>query len=296
MAYNKKIKRVANISVEEFCSSYLSRNEPVIIESSIDWVDSEIWFFDKLSKEFGSTVIQVYNETFELKTLSTLEDYINTHILRKNINQNGKDISYARLYSKMRNMDFAWSDELFDKIKSFWQVPKFIPEYGYLLPNSKEKLSPLVNRFPGRVIFISPAGARTSNHIDPWCSDAILCQVQGVKEIILYRPNQKELLTNGDLIVDIDSPDTLKFPDYEKAEIAYEDEIKKGEVIYIPNSWFHHVRTLENSISISWNFIHETSLLNNLTSTTANCFKNEIDKDVLDFFTTGNFLNNKLNS
>ena len=50
-----------------------------------------------------------------------------------------------------------------------------------------------------------------------------------------------------------DTVDVEKYPTVMKTE-RYAVKLKKGDVLHIPSSWFHHVYTLENTLTISyWN-------------------------------------------
>jgi hypothetical protein len=284
------VQRINNLSRERFCADFLAKNEPVIITDSLEsWCKKDFWSFQQLSEKFGDMTIQVYNDVFDLKSLISLREYIEEHIGKTRIETKKEDISYARLYSKFKDLDFVWSDELFQEIEKEWAVPQFVPEEGYVFPLSNSKISPVTHRFPARVLFISPGGARTSNHVDPWCSDAILCQIKGRKEIIFFRPDQFQYLISGNHIVDIDMEDKSAFPEYAKAEVAYKEILNPGEVVFIPNGWFHHVRTLDDSISLSWNFLHSESYVNPVT-TQHSCFKDESDEAVRDYFVSDKFL------
>jgi ribosomal protein L16 Arg81 hydroxylase len=51
--------------------------------------------------------------------------------------------------------------------------------------------------------------------------------------------------------VDVDHPDHARFPRLREAEM-FVAELGPGDVIYIPRGWWHHVRTLELSISVNF--------------------------------------------
>src|SRR6202035_3657537 len=142
---------------------------------------------------------------------------------------------YVRWYAKLKDVDFAWADEIFDAIAPCWSRPAFLPAGGYLVPFAApgREVAPTRTPFPGRVLFVSPRGARTRLHRDPWASDAVLCQLHGTKRATLFAPHD----------------DVRDAP-------AYEDVLETGETLFIPHGWFHHVSSETDSVSLSWNFVH----------------------------------------
>ena len=73
---------------------------------------------------------------------------------------------------------------------------------------------PVEELFPAKAIFISGRGARTRLHRDPWASDAVLCQLYGSKQIVMFSPEQAQLLSDGESVVDIEDPDPKLFPQF----------------------------------------------------------------------------------
>jgi hypothetical protein len=47
-----------------------------------------------------------------------------------------------------------------------------------------------------------------------------------------------------------------KFPEFFENAKYIEVELKVGEMLFIPKLWWHHVRTLENSIAVNFWFQH----------------------------------------
>ena len=51
--------------------------------------------------------------------------------------------------------------------------------------------------------------------------------------------------------VDIENPDFAHFPKLEGVETMVA-ELEEGDAIYIPRRWWHHVRTLETTVSVNY--------------------------------------------
>jgi hypothetical protein len=167
--------------------------------------------------------------------------------------------AYVRWYTRLSDEDrVPWADEVFECLESDWAMPYFLPTENYLLPSSKMGVptSPVNSPFPAKGLFISARGARTRLHVDPWCSDAVLCQIHGSKSFYLFDPEHSAALSHNGEMVDLAEPDVQKFPDFARSKASFKDTLSPGEIILIPAGWAHHFDTIENSISLTWNFVH----------------------------------------
>jgi hypothetical protein len=105
-------------------------------------------------------------------------------------------------------------------------------------------------------VWFSPRGTVTPLHRDPVQAHNFHALVRGSKRFVMFRPEDSPFLYpySGRIPqfsqVDIDKPDLEKFPDLPKAT-PWQCVLKAGEIIYIPDSWWHQVYSLEESISIN---------------------------------------------
>lgn len=234
------IERRNKLSIQEFMREFLKKNVPVIVTDAMsDWAILEKWSSKNIVENFGIFEVQVYDDLFNLIDITTLKDYIDTYFNKDNESRS-EFVPYIRWYSTFKNLDFVWADSFFETIKHDWKRPYFLPSEDYIIPFRSRNVNPTEDLFPARGIFISAKGAKTSYHIDPWCSDAILCQVIGSKKVVLYDPLQSSL----------ESPEIT----------VYEDILQSGEILLIPHSWPHLVYTLTDSVSITWNFVHISTI------------------------------------
>src|SRR5262249_674270 len=84
-----------------------------------------------------------------------------------------------------------------------------------------------------------------------------LCQIQGRKRCTLFPPQDTDFLYDGQ--VDPERPDIERFPLFDRAT-AYECTIEPGDTLFTPSGWWHHVRGLEKSITVSYNFFNDSNL------------------------------------
>lgn len=254
-----EIPRVSALSEEEFTTRFLKGNTPVLVTDAMDdWRVNERWTPDYLRSELGSERVHVYNDYFDFKTLMTLKVYFERHFDKP---EAAGPVPYVRWYSKLRDVKFPWADAIFARLRDNWRQPAFLPTTNYALPHAPapKHIDAVDDLFPARGLFISGRGARTGLHVDPWESDAVLCLTYGDKDWIFYAPDQAPFLRNEAGMVDIANPDLEKFPDFPRARPRYRFTQRAGEIVYVPRGWFHTVRNETDAISVTWNFVHQST-------------------------------------
>jgi len=112
----------------------------------------------------------------------------------------------------------------------------------------------------GKVIknlWISSAGNITPLHHD--YVENILLQVNGVKRVLLWGPEQYDLLYvtpfgephDRQSPIDVNDADLEKYPRFAEAS-ALEAVLGPGDMLYLPLGWFHHIETEEMAVSINY--------------------------------------------
>lgn len=237
-----KIERKSSISREYFLENYYSQNKPVIITNAMhNWQALQLWNPGYLKEKYGQAMVQIQanrngDPDYELNVERHREtiqfaDYIDRVVTGGSTND----------YYMVANNQTLEREEF----KSLLNDIEIFPEYL----NANEK--------KGRIFFwFGPAGTLTPLHHDP--VNLVLAQVAGRKQIKLISPRQTPLLYNHVGVfskVDCEHPDYEKYPLFKNVNII-ECTLEPGEVIFIPVGWWHHVRSLDVSISVSFtNFV-----------------------------------------
>eukprot|EP01090_Pellita_catalonica_P010852 TRINITY_DN222_c0_g1_i2.p1 TRINITY_DN222_c0_g1~~TRINITY_DN222_c0_g1_i2.p1 ORF type:complete len:269 (-),score=31.37 TRINITY_DN222_c0_g1_i2:317-1123(-) len=143
-----------------------------------------------------------------------------------------------------------------------------------ILPNDqfivKEKWNANATEPSKSLVWIGEANVTTHLHHD-W-SHNFHVQIKGRKQFLLFPPSQWRYLYLYPFLhphgtkcqVNPDDVDFARFPQARNAR-GYVVELEAGEALYIPPLWFHHVKSLENSISVSmWSSTAESSLMKQL--------------------------------
>jgi len=143
------------------------------------------------------------------------------------------------------NLTYLAQHPLFEQIKELSE-DIIVPDYCYVGGGELQSLN----------AWFGPHGTVTPLHHDPHHN--ILAQVLGRKYIRLYPasiseelyPHTETMLSNTSQ-VDLDNINLKEFPRAENLEFM-DCILEDGELLYIPPKWWHYVRSLSTSFSVSF--------------------------------------------
>ena len=191
------------------------------------------------------------------QSIVTFKDFISMYLYDDPADTQGRDIGYLAQH------------DLFSQVPSL-RNDISIPDYCYTDPPPPAPKSPLGNNEqqpklaePLLNAWFGPAGTISPLHTDPYHN--ILCQVVGKKYIRLYSPSETGKLypkgvegggvnMSNTSEVDVESANGIldeEYPLFRKAEYV-ETILNEGECLYIPVGWWHYVRSLTVSFSVSF--------------------------------------------
>ncbi|KAM4656819.1 bifunctional peptidase and arginyl-hydroxylase JMJD5 [Amazona ochrocephala] len=222
-------------SLEHFRDNYLIPQKPVVLEGIMDhWPCMRKWSVDYFRQVAGCRTVPVelgtrYTDEEWSQKLMTVGDFISQYIV------NEKSVGYLAQH------------QLFDQIPELREDIS-IPDYCCLGEGEEEHIT--INAWFG------PEGTISPLHQDP--QQNFLAQVFGRKYIRLYSPQDSENLyphesqiLHNTSQVDVEDPDLVKFPNFRKA-VFQSCILMPGQVLFIPVKYWHYVRSLDVSFSVSF--------------------------------------------
>ncbi|XP_047182597.1 lysine-specific demethylase JMJ30 isoform X1 [Vigna umbellata] len=249
------------LSLDKFLKDhYLSRSPVIIRDCMAHWPASAKWNDeDYLLRVAGDRTVPV--EIF-LSWQGCWKLFSSIHEIPSNTHKVGKNylcaewkqelITFSEFIQRIKSgacslggPTYLAQHPLFDQINEL-RKDIFIPDYCFAGGGELRSLN----------AWFGPAGTVTPLHHDPHHN--ILAQVVGKKYIRLYSSSLSEELSphSGTMLsnssqVDLDDVDERKFPKVQELEFV-DCILEEGEMLYIPPKWWHYVRSLTTSFSVSF--------------------------------------------
>ncbi|THA23579.1 hypothetical protein E4198_01455 [Streptomyces sp. RKND-216] len=256
MTYSQSPSHVVeSLDAEVFLSDHLGPGRPVVVRGALDgWRKPPPWPLEELARRFGEHEVTLFDTLFALEEVATFAEYVEEHT--------GAAVEgvppYLRWFTRQSEEQMMEADAAFTELADEWTMPSWLPRTDYVFPPTAGPVDASRDPFPARGLFVCGRGGRTRLHVDPWASDACLCQVTGRKRFVMYAPDQGALLSDGDGVVDPDAPDEKRFPRWKDAVPTLDEVLAPGDAIFIPAGWYHTAVALDDSVSLTWNFAHRT--------------------------------------
>ena len=240
------VDRVSGLRAEVFFRWYYSVNHPVVLlDRMADWPALEKWTPDYFKARFGSEQVEVMmgrnsDAAYEIncerhKTSMRLDRYVD-------LIETAGETNDFYMVANNRSIEAGNMRRLLDDIR-FTE--------GFLDPASAAARL---------FLWFGPAGTVTPLHYDTM--NVLFAQVLGRKKFTLIPSFQSHLVYNHVGVysqVDCEAPDYDQFPLFRKVT-RLEVVLEPGELLFIPVGWWHHVRSLDVSMSVSFtNFLTHNS-------------------------------------
>jgi hypothetical protein len=239
---------------------------PLLVSGAIDsWDARSKWSFSHFKDRYGAdTVVARSIPVAQCLRVVKLRDYI-TYLEAPERSAKGFWIDPTSRFPlevppvpPQSPLYLAWNvfpkhPELLDDLQL---SPKFVQDWLPLIPRGLRRIMDEETRYFCAGIMMGPAGATSWLHYDFLHSHAYLAQIVGRKRCILFSPEDSDKLYGGK--VDPTNPDFERFPLFREVT-AYECILEPGEVLLMPSGWWHHVISLEKSITVNYNFFNSAN-------------------------------------
>ena len=227
------IPRVKTIKKEDFIKQYYRPQKPVVLECFIeDWPAYTKWNLDYIKDVAGDKIVPLYD---------------NRPVHHKD--------GFNEPHAKMKMADYI--DLLKTKptkLRIFlWNILKEVPilQKDFTFPDFGLTL---MKGLP--MLFFGGKEAYTFMHYDIDLANIFHFHFNGKKEIILFDQNQSKhlykvpfsLITRED--INFSNPDLKKWPNLKKAK-GFKTNLSHGEILYIPEGYWHHMTYITPGFSMS---------------------------------------------
>ncbi|WP_246828941.1 cupin-like domain-containing protein [Synechococcus sp. PCC 7502] len=234
------IDRHPQLSQAEFFENYYVCHRPVILtEATKNWQALNLWTPEFLRSQYGHIAVEIQanrlaNRRYEIDVDAhrhsiTLGEFVD--MLAANTND---------YYMVANNGNLSKTE-----LRSLLNDIEMFPEY---LDRTKAENAAF--------FWLGPAGTVTPLHHD--ACNLLFVQIYGRKTWKIIPPFNTPYLYNYEGVfseVDCEQPDYAKYPLFKNVCMT-EVTLEPGEAIFIPAGWWHHVRSLDVSISLSFtNFL-----------------------------------------
>lgn len=229
----KNIDRVKSISKSEFVQNYLKPQVPVVIENLVDnWPAVSKWNFDYIKQKVGDKVVPLYDDR--------PVDY------KDGFNEPHATMKMSEYIDLLQKEPTKYRIFLYNVLK---EVPELQDDFDF--PDIGLKL---MKSLP--MLFFGGEDSHTFMHYDIDLANILHFHFQGKKECILYPNGEKKhlykvphsLITHES--IDFSNPDFERWPALQHAN-GYKTELEHGNVLYMPEGYWHYMRYITPGFSMS---------------------------------------------
>jgi hypothetical protein len=259
----RQVERREGLSYAEFSERYMYANRPVILTDALSrWKAIHRWTPEFFRAEFPDMKVDIeagksggngYAASRAASTRFTMPAFIDCVVA-------SNDDNPAPYF---RNQVLS---EVFPTL-----MPDIDPLPVYLGPNwlldryLLKRFDTAFKRYREVEIFIGGRGGTFPViHYDHGGVHAFLMQIYGRKNYVIYSPDQAPYMyptrekPNLSAVNSVFSPDLDRFPLFAKANpISF--VLEPGEMLFLPSCWWHTVRMLTPSITLSVNTINRSN-------------------------------------
>ncbi|MDC6388139.1 cupin-like domain-containing protein [Maribacter sp. PR1] len=228
-----EIPKIESITKDEFIRDYFKPQKPVVIKKAIeDWPASRKWNLDYMKGVAGDKVVPLYDD----RPVQHEDGFNEPHAKMK----------MAEYVELLKTRPTKYRIFLWNILK---EVPELQKDFSY--PDFGIKL---MKKLP--MLFFGGEDSHTFMHYDIDFGNIFHFHFEGEKECILFPQSQTKYLYKvpHSLIthesIDFSNPDLKKWPVLKQAS-GYKTRLKHGEVLYMPEGYWHYMKYITPGFSMS---------------------------------------------
>jgi hypothetical protein len=228
----------AKLGRDEFFEQFYGPNVPVVITDFASQSNAvKYWSLDSLRSVLGESEVEV------MSGREADADY------EKRADHHRHRIRFAAFIDSIVSGDHS-NDTYLVANNRLLDHPEAKPLWSDL-PDGHGILDPTQTR-GNTFLWVGPGGTITPLHYD--LMNVLLVQLIGWKRVRLIPSTEMPLVYNDVGVfsqVDLDAPDLERFPRFADVHV-YDIKIGPGHAVFIPVGWWHHVVSLNPSVSVSF--------------------------------------------
>jgi len=232
-----KVTRVPKLPRQKFLDEYYALNRPVVMTGALtNWPAMRRWTGPELKRRFGDRVVSVQanresdpnyeRNSVKLRTEMTFGEFVD--IVESGVETNNYYITANNDGKNREALGELWADIVLLR--------------DYLRDDPKSR----------GFFWFGPKGTVTPLHHD--LTNNFMAQVRGRKRVRLIAPwnlaylyNDRHCFTG----IDLENPDYDRFPMFRDVPVL-DVTIGPGDLLFLPVGWWHHVRSLDVSITMTF--------------------------------------------
>lgn len=240
LAKSKPIEELTSLDSKLFKKKYFNRKEPVLIKGlANNWGATKKWDFDFFLSLGEDKEILLLSDNFIQDDNRYKKSSFTNYIQKLKDSENGKESIKDYLTT----------------LNIFKYFPNLVGDTDFSIFENHTKTNEVT-------AWIGPSGTISGFHADT--ANNMYAQIKGKKMFIICSTKfNKNMYPSGKHIyeavasqVDINNFNSVKFPKFNEVDFI-KVILEPGDVLYLPQKWWHYVQSLDTSISIS-NFGYTT--------------------------------------
>ena len=230
--------------VQKFKAHFYKYGIPVVIKGlSAEWPADSLWNWDFFKDLIGHVKVGIYNN---IKSNAYTP-----------VNQADAYVTFGEYIDMIRNGSSEWRIFLFNL---FHHAPELINDFVW----PEHLMKGFIKRYP--MLFAGGTGAITHMHFDMDLSHILHTQFCGRKRVLIFPLQQQHVIYRKPFevmtMIDFSNYHSWRsdevyehFPALQFAK-GYEVTLEKGDTLFLPSGYWHHMEYLESGFAMSLRSFH----------------------------------------